>query len=279
MQRSTLNPNRTFGVEIEFFGVRYDRVIEALTAEGIDVKHESYNHTTRRHWKLVYDSSVNKTGTGNSEGGHELVSPILKGKEGLAELGRVLAILTAIGAKVDKTCGFHVHHGANDLNLDGFKNLFAMYYKFEKWIDMLVPPSRRGNFNRYCKSIEQTQIDQMAAATTMNQLGGIFQSRYIKLNFQSFWVHGTIEFRQHGGTLEPNKGIQWVTFTQAMVERAMEQKIRVTHDRDAVDLDKQERRFRRMIFGDYKAGCLDNEYGQAFVFQTERRQHFQSRVA
>ncbi|WP_279236979.1 amidoligase family protein [Heliorestis convoluta] len=107
----------------------------------------------------------------------------------------------------------------------------------------------------------------------------ILNSRYLKLNIQSYWTHGTLEFRQHGGSLDGEKVTNWIIFSQSIVERSKGTKVRLSHDRDSVDLDKQERRFRRMIFGNYKAGCLDNEYGQAFQYQVERRQHFLSRVA
>ncbi|MFT4413201.1 amidoligase family protein [Fredinandcohnia humi] len=273
------NTNRSFGVEIEFFGVHYSTVIDALTRKGINVKHESYNHTTRRHWKLVFDASVTNTGTGNYRGGHEIVSPVLRGKEGLNELKIVLDTLDEIGASVDRTCGLHVHHDVNDFELENFKNIYYLYYKFEKFFDAVVAPSRRGNNNTYCQGIRKAQVEALKNACSLNDINSIFSSRYCKLNFQSFFRQGTIEFRQHGGTINSEKVLNWIIFTQAIVERGKLETIRVSHDREEVTNDKHERRLRRTLFGNSKVGVLDNEYGKAFKFQVSRRKYFESRVA
>lgn len=180
------NENRTFGVEIEFFGTTAPQVLEALRNAGIDVQHERYNHSRRPHWKLVYDSSVNNVGTGLATGGHELVSPVLKGKEGLTELKKVMEALDRAGAKVDKTCGFHVHHGVADFTVDSFKNIFFLYYKFENFFDAIVAPSRRGNGNQYCRAITREQIEKLEKADSLTRVGEIFHSRYHKLNFQAY---------------------------------------------------------------------------------------------
>lgn len=277
LKTQTFNENRTFGVEIEFFGTTARKVIEALENAGINVRHESYNHTTRSHWKLVSDVSVNNTGTGLSSGGHELVSPILKGKRGLEELKNVMEALTTAGAKVDRTCGLHVHHGVNDFTVENFKTIFTLYYKFENFFNAVVAPSRREN--RFCQSIYRNEIDALENAASLTDIGRIFSSRYKKLNFQSFYRHNTIEFRQHGGTHEASKAVNWVIFTQAIVERAKLETVRLAkkdHDRDAVSTFNHERRLRRTLFGEVSRESLKSEYGQAMKFQMGRRTHFEA---
>jgi hypothetical protein len=39
----------------------------------------------------------------------------------------------------------------------------------------------------------------------MDQLSEAYPSRYMKLNCQSYEVHGTVEFRQHQGTIDGRK--------------------------------------------------------------------------
>ena len=217
------NQNRTFGIEIEFFGVDLNKVIEALKANEINFKHESYSHSTRSYWKLIYDVSVTNRGTGLSRGGHELVSPILKGKEGLEELKKVMDVLDSIGAKVDKSCGLHVHHvhhGVQDFQVKDFQNIYYIYYKFENFFDAIVAPSRRQSINRFCKTITKETIEGIQKAKTLDDLSTVLYDRYLKLNFQAFFRHRTIEFRQHGGTCNSQKAVNWVIFTQAVVERA-----------------------------------------------------------
>lgn len=281
LKDTNFNQNRTFGVEIEFFGVSYHKVVSALREKGVSVHHEHYNHSTRRHWKLVYDISVTSRGT-EQRGGNELVSPILKGKRGLQELKLVLDTLDEIGAKVDRTCGLHVHHAANDFTVGNFKNAYAMYYKFENFFDAVVAPSRRESVNQYCRGISKEQIEALAEARNVYEVGQVFSSRYCKLNVQAFFRHGTLEFRQHGGTVNSDKAVNWVIFTQAIMERAKGEAVRVAkgdHDRGAVDNFNHERRLRRTLFGAVTKETLENELGQAFKFQMARRKHFESRVA
>jgi hypothetical protein len=58
-------------------------------------------------------------------------------------------------------------------------------------------------------------------------LSEAYPSRYMKLNCQSYEIHGTVEFRQHQGTTDGEKIVAWVVFTQMLVERAVAGKIRM----------------------------------------------------
>jgi hypothetical protein len=41
--------------------------------------------------------------------------------------------------------------------------------------------------------------------------------RYRSLNLQSFGLYGTVEIRQHQGTLNATKALAWVAYGQAMI--------------------------------------------------------------
>jgi hypothetical protein len=45
-------------------------------------------------------------------------------------------------------------------------------------------------------------------------------SRYRKVNIASFNRHGTIEFRQHEGTMDPDRILNWVQFCTHFVEES-----------------------------------------------------------
>ena len=66
---------RHFGIEIETAGITKERAAKVLRLVGLQVAIEGYNHTTRNHWKIVSDASV--------QGGFEVVSPVLHGEDGL----------------------------------------------------------------------------------------------------------------------------------------------------------------------------------------------------
>ena len=229
--------DRKFGVEIEFIDAPADRVIEELRREGISCQYEGYNHDNHGRWKLVYDASVyNK----NGERGLELVSPPLSGLEGLARLGKACRALNRAGAKINKTCGLHVHHDMRDADINVFKGLFYLYWRFENTIDNLMPNSRRGNNNKYCRSVHYINIECFKKIKSITDLRAFFSGwmqtgqdwRYLKLNFNAYVRHGTIEFRQHSGTIEFEKIKNWVLFTRAMINAAFDIKIAVPRKND-----------------------------------------------
>lgn len=210
------NHERTFGVEIEFkTSASKAQVAAAIRAKGIDCQAESYGHQTRNHWKVVSDGSV--------YGGWELVSPALKGLDGLRQIKAVSEGLAEIGASIDRSCGLHVHHDASDLSRKNIKDLLNFYIRWEPVIDLLMPASRRGNSNTYCRSISRWN-DRASTINAVNgHRGSIYNftgTRYTKLNLQSFHRHGTVEFRHHSGTTDVGKISSWVVLTQVFVERA-----------------------------------------------------------
>ena len=214
--------NRTFGVEIECLvpsAVGREGLAEALRASGLQARYEDYNHRIRPHWKVTTDSSVSADPNYTTL---ELVSPVLKGDEGRAQLRVACEVLRRAGAKVNKSCGLHVHHGANGLGLKGFQYLFSLYRTYEEQIDKMVALSRRGESNRYCGSL---QGDRWSALRVMEcesikQIVEYIGTRYLKLNFESYIKYGTVEVRHHQGTTDADKIIAWVDFGQALLREA-----------------------------------------------------------
>lgn len=202
--------NRTYGIEIEAYNIDRHILAQAMNEAGIETVVEGYNHVTRNHWKIVTDASLqgNKT--------FEIVSPILRGENGLDQIRTVCRVLNEKNAKVNRSCGLHVHHDAHDFKARNFENLFILYRRAEKTIDSFMPISRRGNNNRFCRSIKDHDGTRR-----------LFADRYYKLNLSSFHRHGTVEFRQHSGTVEAEKIINWVILTQKMVEHSRSSKNRV----------------------------------------------------
>jgi len=82
--------------------------------------------------------------------------------------------------------------------------------KFNK----MMPKSRRNNqYARNFTSAEMRTLRERLECTS---------NRYKVVNIQSFWRHGTIEFRQHSGTIETQKIINWIKITQRVMIRAKE---------------------------------------------------------
>ena len=244
-----VNESRTFGIEIEAYNVDKHTLCAALNAAGVACFVETYNHETRYgHWKIVPDGSIQGMQS------FELVSPPLKGQAGLNAIKTVCRVLAACGAKVNKSCGLHVHHDANDLTLNAWKNLCKYYMKYEETLDTLLPWSRRANNNgttpdgryehqNFCQSLRlqfATLRDGFVAidrATDLRSLASILcaQDRYYKLNLMAFWRHGTVEVRHHSGTVDYEKIAAWVSLTQGMLERACARASVKASGRTAID--------------------------------------------
>lgn len=203
--------NRQFGIEMEIAGINRETALAALRAVNVKVKSEGYNHTTRNHWKLVSDASV--------RGGFEVVSPILTGEAGLAEAEIVARALDDAGATVNSTCGLHVHFDASDLNVNALKNILRRYAAHEAEIDAFMPKSRRGNENTYCKSIRGFVQGRLEDAASIQDLVARQHDRYFKVNLQSLGRHGTIEFRQHSGTVNAARIVNWVRFLAGFIDQ------------------------------------------------------------
>jgi hypothetical protein len=207
---------RRFGVEIEFSGISRSEAEAALQAAGINAVNEAYNHTTRRHWKLVPDGSVRHEGNGCGE----LVSPPLRGEAGLAQLELAVATLSAAGATVNLSTGIHVHHDMAGLSGSEIAAFVTLWSERQTAIDSLVSRSRRENRNTYCQNLSDSELRNIV--DEFNTTGRIRNSynRYRKINVMSYPKYGTVEIRQHQGSLDGAKLRHWILFTQALITAA-----------------------------------------------------------
>jgi hypothetical protein len=209
--------NRKFGVEIEACNVDRQTLADKLNLAGIDCRIEGYGHENRPHWKIVSDASIYGTNS------FELVSPPMTGEQGIEKLKTVCRVLNECNAKVNKTCGMHIHFDASQLTLQTWKNIFINYNRLETTIDGFMPVSRKRDNNTYCKGFGNfTNFEQkIEQAMTLTDISYIFgQNRYFKVNPQSYARHKTIEFRQHGGTVDFEKISNWIFFLDNLVTRS-----------------------------------------------------------
>lgn len=206
----------TFGVEIEtLVKSRYELEAE-LKIANVKAAYESYNHTNSKdHFKIVSDGSVIQTDYLSAE----LVSPILKGNAGLLSLKQACEVL-ALNSIVNKTCGVHVHIGAEKFTLTQWQNLYINIFRLENVIDSFMPESRRDN--SYCMSFRKGMFSdyesKINSCNNVEDIRAYFQNnRYFKINPVSYSRHKTIEFRQHAGTTDFKKIEMWVNFLRKLV--------------------------------------------------------------
>jgi hypothetical protein len=215
--------SRRFGLELEFFNISDNEVSRLLTKNGIQCWNANY-YDSGDGWKITDDGSI------IGDYSVELVSPILSGVEGLEEVAKVVQILADAGAKVNKSCGFHVHVDAQDLSSKVLFNVYRRYALHEDQIDSFMVASRRSNNNHYCQS-PRNFLDVVAGASeslTAEEAAELMEERYVsgryvggrynKVNLCAYLRHGTIEFRHHSGTMNVQKVLNWVCFCVNFVE-------------------------------------------------------------
>ena len=213
------NEERRFGVEFEVINKdnsSQEKVQQELSEAGIAFDNRGYMHNTNSNnliiWTIKDDSSI----MGNF-GGFEIVSPVLKGSEGLAQVEKVCNILVKY-CSVNKSTGFHVHHEAVDLKDGAFRNLFNLYKNFSPIINYFVSASRRNN--HYCRVPDDLDLYNKKSPKAIKRALVNTTDRYRAVNFTSYAIRGTIEFRQHQGTVDAKKAVAWIVLTQAMIETA-----------------------------------------------------------
>lgn len=164
---------------------------------GIAVSRERLGYLLRQFKGFVMvkgDGSVSVAGREAVE--LNICAPISQYKQ---ILHGVCAILNGdeVKAKVNKTCGLHVHldirEWRNDFN--ALQDKYARLISVQGILYNMQPKSRQDN--TYCVKSKSRSINRGA-------------SRYQGINAQAIWKYSTIETRVHAGTTDYAKITNWV---------------------------------------------------------------------
>ncbi|MEO0392537.1 MAG: amidoligase family protein [Pseudomonadota bacterium] len=234
---------RPYGVELEVMPPSLHRLPEGddlhgkvaryLNQHGVPAMSKAEQDDSPRAvspatWSVVSDTTLRR----NSElhEGTEVVSPVLQGVTDMKKLRHVAQTLQDGGFTTNMLTGLHVHHDANDLDMDGWKRLMVNFYLAEPAFDRLVTLPRRGDNNPHALSTRRTPdmeelIEHFDDELTLGDLSrelfpGVRSNDDLKLNVNAFAKHGTVEFRQHQGSICPDAIEHWVRLTQAFVDHA-----------------------------------------------------------
>lgn len=217
----TMKRSLKFGIELEICVPSIAQLRNELIEAGIPVVTPNSTHEVVNGWKLVRDSSIRTT-----KMGVELVSPPSTDFE---QLKIVCEVLKKVGASVNKSCGLHVHHDINELKRQQIIRIYNFYNKYQNLINRGLKEARLNN--PYCRQLGYI-IDRVNECETKSELldsiagrnvSGYYAScRYYVLNLRSFLHYGTIEFRQHHGSIKFEEISNWILFTHKIIDRAIE---------------------------------------------------------
>jgi len=225
---------RRFGIELEVV-CKYDRyqVHGLLGASGVTC-YVGYYDEANAGWKLGTDCTIqipkSQSKRGYSET-MEVVSPPLSGEDGMEEVREVTSVLRHI-ASTNETCGLHVHVDAGDLTLLQLKNVAKAWLRYQAVINYILPESRRGSENNYCRD-NPTECSFEGVASDEDLFDRVSPSRYYKFNMQAYPRHGTLEFRYHGGAIKPKQVEMQILFCVGFVEYFKDVNVDIYEEGDA----------------------------------------------
>ena len=255
--------DQCFGVEVEMTGITRKQAAQALAAYfGTEPRHGSDHYdswyvtdTDGKEWRLMYDSSIETEKRDENGYTHiasrlyavEMVTPKLTYAE-LPKLQECVRQVRHAGAKVNRTCGIHVHVDAANHNRQSLKNLIGiMYSKADILFNALkVNPER---VEAYCKKVREpmlqkarrlsseettdlTQLEQIWYEGNVSKTQHYNWTRYYALNLHSVFYRGTVEWRCFNSTLHAGKVAAYVNLCLAISAQAIAQRstvMRKTH--------------------------------------------------
>ena len=224
--------DQCFGVEVEMTGITREQAAHALadyfgtSPQYLGTGYDTWGATDPegKVWKLMSDASIRaerKTRTGyTSNAGTsyrvEMVTPKLTYEE-LPKFQECIRRVRAAGAKVNSSCGIHVHVDAANHNRQSLKNLIGIMYSKEDILfkALQVNESRA---SRWCQKVREPMLRQARTLSSeetkdLTQLESIWYegdigndehynwTRYYALNLHSVFYRGTVEWRCFNSTL------------------------------------------------------------------------------
>jgi hypothetical protein len=148
----------------------------------------------------------------------EFVSGVYRGTAGLVQLAADVRAIKALGARVNQSCGLHIHVGFDKSDAEKMDRLVTLIANFEKAIYAATGTKRR-EVSRWCRSLHRYGNKETAKAHARNL-------RYHVLNIAT-GGKPTVEFRAFGASLNVEKIVTYVRLCVGLVERAIDTK-RVT---------------------------------------------------
>ena len=228
-----------FGIEIETVGQTRETIARAIqTVVGGEVRFVGAGYDTwevrgtdGRTWKAMRDASLS-----DPFRHAEVVSPILHYAD-LDLLQNVVRAVRAAGAKVDDSCGIHIHVDAARFGAKGLVNLAKLVHQQEDLIVTALGTQQR-RLQSFTRKLDTAFIERVADARpdTLAELNRLWygrhnqrpehydSSRYHGLNLHSVWFRGTVEFRWFEATLHAGKVKAYVQFVLALAAKALHAK-------------------------------------------------------
>ena len=247
--------DQCFGVEVEMTGITREEAAQAL-AEYFGTRsrynggvYDSWMVTDSegKEWKVMSDASIrterNVGGryvpTGDTDYRVEMVTPKLTYPE-LPKFQECVRRVRKAGAKVNSSCGIHVHVDAANHNRQSLKNLIGIMFSKEDILFKALQVNEE-RAAHWCQKVREPMLLQARALSSdetkdLTQLERIWYegnvsntdhynwTRYHALNLHSVFYRGTVEFRCFNSILHAGKAAAYVNLCLAISAQAIAQR-------------------------------------------------------
>lgn len=215
--------------------------IVATLREAAYVVNDVSSRINYEKWTVATDGSISwddlEISCGFDYCGVEFKTPALHcSEEALTLIQRAVMIIKShFQVIVNQSCGLHVHVGNRDAGfpLQTLKNIGMLATIFERQIDMIHPEHRLASLYAQRVACQFRQMGPFERAQRINAIEELeelidcyhlrssgVREGYMAYNFLNL-VTGrglkTVEFRQHGGSLDPEVIVRWAQLTIAIV--------------------------------------------------------------
>lgn len=225
-----------------------------------------------RKWKVVSDASIDCEARGNRSASRlysvEVVSPICK-YEDIETVQEIIRQLRHAGAKVNPSCGIHIHVDARNHSPQTLRNVVNIMASKE---DLLYKTLKvKVDRENYCQKADTRFLDRLndRQPKTMEQLEELWyngssrrgnhydHTRYHALNLHSVFSKGTIEFRLFNSTLHAGEVKSYIQLCLAISHQGLSQK---TASRSRTHSENEKYTFRTWLL---RLGMIGEEFKTA----------------
>lgn len=227
-----------FGVEVETVGKGKLEVAEMIQSvvggEIVDIytctgPGYGINATDGRQWKSVRDGSIDLPVHS------EVVTPIMNWDD-ISLIQKVIRRIRRGGAKVNSSCGIHIHIDGSRFCHLSLVNLANLVHNNEDLLIESVDAKWRLEETISCRKMDEGFFEKINRRNVRHiddvnraWFGGVrltrprpyHNSRYRGLNFHSFWYKGTVEFRYFRSTLHAGEVKSYIHLCLSLAATAL----------------------------------------------------------
>ena len=251
-------------------------IAKHLGTEAIHVggNYDTYtvNDPEGRKWKVVSDGSIQCEARGGRNASRlysvEVVSPICK-YEDMERVQEIVRQLRQAGAKVNSSCGIHIHVDASRHTAQTLRNIVNIMASKEDLLYKTLKVQIGREY--YCKKADLRFLDELnnRPPKTMEALERLWYNgssrrhthydttRYHALNLHSVFSKGTVEFRVFNSTLHAGEVKSYIQLCLAISNQALVQK---SASRSRTQSDNEKYTFRTWLL---RLGLIGEEFATA----------------